>query len=137
MAYAAKYASALYGPFRDAVDVTIAGGGDRKGYQQDPANVRESLEEIRLDLGEGADIVMVKPALSLPRRHRPGPARGRRARWPPTTCRASTPWSRPPPSGAGSTGWRSASSSCVAVRRAGADMILTYFARDVAEVLGG
>jgi porphobilinogen synthase len=62
-AYAAKYASALYGPFREAVDVAIAGGGDRKGYQQDPANVREALEEVRLDVGEGADIVMVKPAL--------------------------------------------------------------------------
>jgi porphobilinogen synthase len=64
LAYAAKYASALYGPFRDAVDVTIAGGGDRKGYQQDPANAREAREEIRLDLEEGADMVMVKPALA-------------------------------------------------------------------------
>ena len=64
LAYAAKYASALYGPFRDAVDVTIAGGGDRKGYQQDPANAREAREEIRLDLDEGADMVMVKPALA-------------------------------------------------------------------------
>src|SRR5688572_21784753 len=64
MAYAAKYASALYGPFREAVDVTIAGGGDRKGYQQDPPNVREALVEIRADLEEGADIVMVKPALA-------------------------------------------------------------------------
>ena len=64
LAYAAKYASALYGPFRDAVDVTIAGGGDRKGYQQDPANAREALEEIRLDVAEGADMVMVKPALA-------------------------------------------------------------------------
>src|SRR5256714_1461491 len=64
LAYAAKYASALYGPFRDAVDVTIAGGGDRKGYQQDPRNGREALTEVRLDLAEGADIVMVKPALA-------------------------------------------------------------------------
>src|SRR5439155_14275130 len=64
LAYAAKYASALYGPFREAVDVTIAGGGDRKGYQQDPANAREALEEIRADLAEGADLVMVKPALA-------------------------------------------------------------------------
>src|SRR5690606_29729077 len=64
LAYGAKYASALYGPFRDAVDVTIAGGGDRKGYQQDPRNAREALEEIRADLAEGADMVMVKPALS-------------------------------------------------------------------------
>ena len=64
MAYSAKYASALYGPFRDAVDVTIADGGDRKGYQQDWHNGREALEEIRLDLAEGADMVMVKPALA-------------------------------------------------------------------------
>ena len=64
LAYAAKYASALYGPFRDAVDVTIAGGGDRKGYQQDFRNAREALEEIRFDVGEGADMIMVKPALA-------------------------------------------------------------------------
>ncbi|HMD44966.1 MAG TPA: porphobilinogen synthase, partial [Acidimicrobiales bacterium] len=64
LAYAAKYASALYGPFRDAVDVTIAGGGDRKAYQQDPANGREALTEVHLDIGEGADAVMVKPALA-------------------------------------------------------------------------
>jgi porphobilinogen synthase len=64
MAYAAKYASALYGPFRDAVDVSIADGGDRKGYQQDVRNGREALREIDLDVAEGADIVMVKPALS-------------------------------------------------------------------------
>src|SRR6185295_6029828 len=64
LAYAAKYASALYGPFRDAVDVTIAGGGDRKGYQQDYRNAREAMAEVLLDVAEGADIVMVKPALS-------------------------------------------------------------------------
>ena len=64
LAYAAKYASALYGPFRDAVDVEIADGGDRKGYQQDPKNVREALMEVHLDISEGADMVMVKPALS-------------------------------------------------------------------------
>ena len=64
LAYAAKYASALYGPFRDAVDVEIADGGDRRGYQQDPPNAREALSEIRADLAEGADMVMVKPALA-------------------------------------------------------------------------
>ena len=64
LAYAAKYASALYGPFRDAVDVEIADGGDRKGYQQDPPNVREAVTEVLLDISEGADMVMVKPALS-------------------------------------------------------------------------
>ncbi len=64
LAYAAKYASALYGPFRDAVDVEIADGGDRKGYQQNSKNVREALMEVHLDISEGADMVMVKPALS-------------------------------------------------------------------------
>src|SRR5579875_3281798 len=62
LAYAAKFASALYGPFREAVDVSIAGGGDRRGYQEDPANVREALAEVLLDVAEGADAVMVKPA---------------------------------------------------------------------------
>jgi len=62
LAYAAKYASAFYGPFRDAVESELQ--GDRKTYQQDPRNLRESLREIRLDVEEGADIVMVKPALS-------------------------------------------------------------------------
>jgi len=61
LAYAAKYASAFYGPFRDAVESTLT--GDRKTYQQDPANLREALREVRLDVAEGADIVMVKPAL--------------------------------------------------------------------------
>ena len=63
MACSAKYASAEYGPFREAVDVTISGGGNRKGYQQDPANAREAMAEIDLDIAEGADIIMVKPAL--------------------------------------------------------------------------
>jgi len=61
LAYAAKYASAFYGPFREAVESSLE--GDRRTYQQDPANVREALREVRLDLAEGADIVMVKPAL--------------------------------------------------------------------------
>jgi glutamate-1-semialdehyde 2,1-aminomutase len=63
LAYSAKYASALYGPFRDAVDVQIVGGGDRKGYQQD-CNAREALTEVQADLAQGADMVMVKPALA-------------------------------------------------------------------------
>jgi len=61
LAYAAKYASAFYGPFRDAVESTLV--GDRRTYQQDPANRREALREVRLDVAEGADVVMVKPAL--------------------------------------------------------------------------
>ena len=64
LAYSAKYASGLYGPFRDAVDVQIVGGGDRKGYQQDWRNSREALVEVSADIEQGADMVMVKPALS-------------------------------------------------------------------------
>ena len=64
MAYSAKYASSLYGPFRDAVDVTIANGGDRKTYQQDYRNSKESLSEILADISQGADIIMVKPAMT-------------------------------------------------------------------------
>ncbi len=64
LAYSAKYASGLYGPFRDAVDVQIADGGDRKGYQQDWRNAREALTEVEADIAQGADMVMIKPALS-------------------------------------------------------------------------
>ena len=64
MAYASKYASGLYGPFREAVDVTIAGGGDRKGYQQDWRNGSEALVEVAGDVAQGADIIMVKPAVT-------------------------------------------------------------------------
>ncbi len=64
MAYASKYASGLYSPFREAVDVTIAGGGDRKGYQQDWRNGREALVEVAADVAQGADIIMVKPAVT-------------------------------------------------------------------------
>ena len=64
LAYSAKYASGLYGPFREAVDCTIVGGGDRKGYQQDWRNAREALVEVMADLAQGADMVMVKPALA-------------------------------------------------------------------------
>ena len=134
MAYAAKYASALYGPFRDAVDVSIAGGGDRKGYQQDYANAREALEEIRLDVSEGADIVMVKPAmayLDIITRAR---------------AEVDIPLAAYHVSGeyamvraAAERGWIDgdavALEQLTAVRRAGADMILTYFARDIARLL--
>ena len=68
MSYAAKFASGFYGPFRDAAESTPQ-FGDRRGYQMDPANADEALREVELDIDEGADIVMVKPALRLPRRH--------------------------------------------------------------------
>ena len=101
LAYSAKYASAFYGPFREAVDSSLQ--GDRRTYQQDNANAREGVREALLDVDEGADIVMVKPALgyldvvSAVRRAR-STCRLRR-----TTSPASTPWSRQPPPTAGST----------------------------------
>ena len=136
LAYAAKYASALYGPFRDAVDVTIAGGGDRKAYQQDPRNAREALEEIRADLAEGADMVMVKPALA----YLDILATAR--------VEVDVPLAAYHVSGeyamikaAAANGWIDGDAVALehltAIKRAGADLILTYLAAEVAEVLGG
>jgi len=134
LAYGAKYASALYGPFREAVDVTIAGGGDRRAYQQDPRNAREALEEIRADLAEGADMVMVKPALAYLDIL--------------ATARAEVdvPLAAYHVSGeyamvkaAAERGWIDGPAVMLehltAIRRAGADMILTYAARDIVERL--
>jgi porphobilinogen synthase len=132
LAYAAKYASALYGPFRDAVDVSIAGDGDRKGYQQDPANVREAMEEIRLDLEEGADIVMVKPALA----YLDVIARAREITDVPLAAyHVSGEYAMV--KAAAERGWIDgdavAREHLTAIKRAGADLILTYFAREMAE----
>jgi len=136
LAYSAKYASALYGPFRDAVDVQIVGGGDRRGYQQDPPNVREALEEIRTDLAEGADMVMVKPAVA----YLDVLARAR--------AEVDVPLAAYHVSGeyamvkaAAANGWLDGEAVAIehllAIKRAGADMILTYLARWAAEVLQG
>lgn len=134
MAYAAKYASALYGPFRDAVDVSIADGGDRKGYQQDPANAREALEEIRQDLAEGADIIMVKPAMSyldIIARARP------EVEVPLAAYHVSGEYAMV--KAAAERGWIDGLAvgleHLMSIRRAGADMILTYLAREAAEAL--
>jgi len=136
LAYSAKYASALYGPFRDAVDVTITGGGDRKGYQQDPANAREALEEIRLDLMEGADMIMVKPALA----YLDVIARARaEVDVPIAAYHVSGEYSMI--KAAAANGWIDGTAVALehltAIRRAGADVILTYLARDAAEFLSG
>jgi porphobilinogen synthase len=136
LAYAAKYASALYGPFRDAVGVTIAGGGDRRSYQQDPANRREALAEAALDLSEGADIVMVKPALAyldvLAALAAVSPA-------PVAAYHVSGEYAMV--KAAGERGWVDPDAvlleHLVAVKRAGADLILTYGAGEVAEILNG
>jgi porphobilinogen synthase len=134
LAYGAKYASALYGPFREAVDVTIAGGGDRKAYQQDPRNAREALEEIRADLAEGADMVMVKPAvayldvLAAVRAEVDVPLAAYHVSGEYAMVKA-----------AAERGWIDGAAVMLehltAIRRAGADMILTYAARDVADLL--
>jgi porphobilinogen synthase len=134
MAYAAKYASALYGPFREAVGVEIANGGDRRSYQQDYRNRRESWREARLDVDEGADIVMVKPAmtyldiLSDLRREVDVPL-----------CAYHVSGEYSMIKAAAANGWIDgdavAMEQLTAVRRAGADFVLTYFAREVAETL--
>jgi porphobilinogen synthase len=132
LAYAAKYATALYGPFRDAVDVQIVGGGDRKGYQQDVANAREAMEEIREDIAEGADMVMIKPAM---------PYLDVIAR---VRAEVDIPIAAYHVSGeyamvhaAALQGWLElepvAFEHTLAIKRAGADLILTYFARLLAE----
>ena len=137
LAYAAKYASALYGPFRDAVDVTIAGGGDRKGYQQDIRNGRrEALEEVALDIAEGADIVMVKPALA----YLDVIAAVRAACTVPVAAyHVSGEYSMI--KAAAERGWIDgpavAAEHLTAIKRAGADIILTYLAAEMAEYLNG
>jgi porphobilinogen synthase len=132
LAYAAKYASAFYGPFREAVESELK--GDRKTYQQDPANLREALREVRLDVAEGADMVMVKPAMSyldVLRR---------------IADEASVPVSAYQVSGeyamieaAAANGWidrdRAILESLLSIRRAGADTVLTYWALEVARAL--
>ncbi len=134
LAYSAKFASAEYGPFREAVDVTITGGGNRKSYQQDPANGREAMEEIRLDIAEGADVVMVKPALA----------------YLDVIAQARTQFDVPLAAyhvsgeyamlkAAAQNGWIDGPSTALehltAIKRAGADIILTYLAHEIAETL--
>jgi porphobilinogen synthase len=136
LAYAVKYASALYGPFRDAVDVTIADGGDRKGYQQDYRNRREALREVALDVEEGADMVMVKPALAY---LDVIAAVRRRVDLPLAAYHVSGEYSMI--KAAAERGWIDgpavALEHTTAIKRAGADLILTYLAGELAEVLNG
>ena len=133
MAYSAKYASAYYGPFRDAADSTPQ-FGDRRSYQMDPANTDEALREVELDLEEGADMVMVKPALA----------------YLDIIQRVKTTFDVPVAAynvsgeyamikAAGQMGWvdetRVMMESLTAIKRAGADLILTYFAKDAAKAV--
>lgn len=133
LSYAAKYASAFYGPFRDAAD-SAPQMGDRKGYQQDPANSDEALREVALDLEQGADMVMVKPAmpnLDIVRRVKDTFA------VPTAAYQVSGEYAMM--HAAARNGWldltRVMEESLTGIKRAGADMILTYFARDMARRL--
>jgi porphobilinogen synthase len=130
MSYAAKFASALYGPFRDAAESTPQ-FGDRRGYQMDAANAEEALREVALDVEEGADIVMVKPALHyLDLIHRVKERFG----YPVAAYHVSGEYAMV--KAAAARGWldeeRVVDETLLAIRRAGADIIITYFARDVA-----
>jgi porphobilinogen synthase len=133
MAYSAKYASVFYGPFREAADSTPQ-FGDRRSYQMDPANVQEAMREIALDLDEGADIVMVKPALP----------------YLDVISRAKAEFGVPLAAysvsgdyamirAAGQLGWldeeRAIMEALTGIRRAGADIVITYFAKDAARLL--
>ena len=133
MSYAAKYRSAFYGPFRDAADGAPA-FGDRRHYQMDPANAREALREVRLDVEQGADVLMVKPALSYLdivstiRREFDHPVAAYNVSGEYAMVHA-----------AADRGWLSldevAHESLLSIKRAGADLILTYFAEDIAPTL--
>jgi porphobilinogen synthase len=135
LAYAAKYASALYGPFRDAVQVEIAGGGDRKGYQQDPRNRREALSEVLADVDEGADMVMVKPALAYLDVIADVKAE---VDVPVAAYHVSGEYSMI--KAAAERGWidepRAMLEALTSIRRAGADIIISYYAREAARAIG-
>ncbi|MEH3131895.1 MAG: porphobilinogen synthase [Mycolicibacterium neoaurum] len=129
LAYAAKFASAFYGPFREAVDSSLA--GDRRTYQQDPGNAREAVHEITLDIDEGADMVMVKPAMSY---LDVVAAAAEISPVPVAAYQISGEYSMI--SAAAANGWidlrASALESLTSIRRAGADIVLTYWAAEAA-----
>ena len=132
LAYAAKFASAFYGPFREAVSSSLT--GDRRTYQQDPANAREAVHEIELDIAEGADIVMVKPAMGYLDVVR---AAADISPVPVAAYQISGEYAMI--SAAAANGWidgrAAALESLTGIRRAGADIVLTYWAADVADWL--
>lgn len=134
ISYAVKYASAFYGPFREAAESTPS-FGDRRSYQMDPANSDEAIREARLDIEEGADIVMVKPALpylDIIRRIReefdyPVAAYNVSGEFAMLKAAAELGWM---------DGERTMMESLISIKRAGADLILTYFAKEAAKILG-
>jgi porphobilinogen synthase len=133
VAYSAKYASAFYGPFRDAADSAPA-FGDRRGYQMDPANVREALRECELDLAEGADVIMVKPALPYL-----DVIRAVRERFQVPVAAYNVSGEYGMVKAAAARGWlderQAALESLTAIKRAGADIVITYWAKELASWL--
>jgi len=133
VAYSAKYASAFYGPFRDAADSAPA-FGDRRGYQMNPANVREALRECELDLAEGADMIMVKPALPYL-----DVIRAVRDRFQVPVAAYNVSGEYGMIKAAAARGWlderQAALESLTAIKRAGAGVVITYWARDLASWL--
>ncbi|MBI3752622.1 MAG: porphobilinogen synthase [Deltaproteobacteria bacterium] len=134
MSYAAKYASAFYGPFREAAESTPE-FGDRRSYQMDPANSDEALKEVQFDIEEGADIVMVKPALpylDIIRRVK------EEFNYPVAAYNVSGEFAMI--KAAAQLGWmdgeRAMMETLISIKRAGADLILTYFAKEAAKILG-
>jgi porphobilinogen synthase len=133
LAYSAKYASAFYGPFREAADSTPS-FGDRRGYQMDPANVREALRECELDLEEGADALMIKPALPYL-----DVIRATREAFDVPIAAYNVSGEYAMVKAAARAGWlderQAALESLVAIKRAGADLILSYWTKDLAQWL--
>ncbi len=135
MSYAAKYASAFYGPFREAAE-SAPQFGDRRGYQMDPANADEGLREARMDIEEGADIIMVKPALPyLDVIRRVKSETG----YPVAAYHVSGEYSMI--KAAAERGWideeRALLETMISIRRAGADLVITYYAAQLAAAIGG
>jgi porphobilinogen synthase len=130
VSYAAKYASAFYGPFREAAE-SAPSFGDRRGYQMDPANVREALRECELDVAEGADVLMVKPALP-----NLDVLRAVRERFDLPVAAYNVSGEYAMVKAAASRGWlderQAATESLMAIKRAGADFVVTYWAKELA-----
>jgi porphobilinogen synthase len=130
VAYSAKYASAFYGPFREAADSTPA-FGDRRGYQMDPGNVREALRECELDVQEGADALMVKPALAYL-----DVIRAVRERFDLPLAAYNVSGEYAMVKAAAASGWlderTAALESLTAIKRAGADLVFSYWTKDLA-----
>lgn len=133
LSYAAKYSSSFYGPFREAVDSSPQ-FGDRKSYQMDPANRREAMREVKLDIEEGADIIMVKPALPYL-----DIIRDVKERYDVPIAAYNVSGEYAMIKAAAERGWLDGEAamleSLISIKRAGADMILTYFAKEAAKVI--